>query len=92
MITIELPRVLTPYADSNSLVTIDASVRTVRDALTALGSRFPGVVDRVLDERGAVRTHVNVFLNEESIRFMEGLDTPVPEQSNLMIVAAVSGG
>lgn len=92
MITIALPRVLAPYADSNSVVTVDDSVRTVRDALAALGARFPGVVDRVLDERGIVRTHVNVFLNEESIRFMDGLDTPVPEESNLMIVAAVSGG
>jgi len=92
MITIELPRVLAPFANSNSVVTVDESCQTVRDALAALGSRFPGVVDRVVDERGDVRTHVNVFLNEESIRLMDGLDTRVPEQSNLMIVAAVSGG
>ncbi len=92
MITIELPRVLVPYAGSKSVVMVNESCPTVRDALVALGSRYPGVADRVVDERGEVRTHVNVFLNDESIRFMEGLDTQMPESSNLMIVAAVSGG
>lgn len=92
MITIELPRVLSPFAESRSHVTVDRACPTVRDALASLGSRFPGVIDRVLDERGNVRTHVNMFLGEENIRFMEGLETPVPDKSTLMIVAAVSGG
>ncbi|MBA3343348.1 MAG: MoaD/ThiS family protein [Gemmatimonadaceae bacterium] len=92
MITIELPRVLAPYAGSSTVVTVEESCATVGDALNALSSRFPGVVDRVVDERGMVRQHVNVFVNEESTRFLQGLATPVPEGSNVLIVAAVSGG
>ena len=65
---------------------------TVGDALAALATRAPGVVDRVLDECGVLRPHVNVFVGEESIRFLGGLDAPVPEGSTITIVPAVSGG
>lgn len=92
MITIELPRVLAPFAGSSTIVSVDDSCATLSDAFDVLNAKFPGVVDRVLDERGLVRPHVNVFLNDESIRFLDGLRTPVPEGSSIMIVAAVSGG
>lgn len=49
MITFELPQVLVSYANPNSVGTVDESCQTVRDALAALGSRFSGVVDRVMD-------------------------------------------
>jgi molybdopterin converting factor small subunit len=48
--------------------------------------------DRVLDEKGEVRQHINVFVGEESIRFANGLATAVPEKSEILIVPAVSGG
>ena len=67
-------------------------VRTVRDALTALAAEHPGVVDRVLTEQGEVREHINIFVDSESVRFLQGLATPVPEGSTLVILAAVSGG
>lgn len=92
MITIELPRALGPYAGGETRVVIDEPCATVGGALAALGSRSPGALDRVLDERGEVRPHVNVFLNGESIRFLDGLATPAPAGSSILIVAAVSGG
>ena len=92
MITVELPRALAPYAGSKPVIELDDPCSDVGEALSALASRFPGVGDRVVDERGAVRQHVNVFVDDENIRFREGLRTPVSEGSNVLIVAAVSGG
>lgn len=92
MITIELATALAPYARSGNVVLLDEPCETVRDALAALASRSPGVADRVMDEQGQVRQHVNIFVDDSSIRFLRGLETPVPDGSRLFIVAAVSGG
>jgi len=91
-ITVELPSALRPYAGGSPEVTLQDRVATVRDALDVLAGRHAGVVDRVMDERGAVRQHVNVFVDGENIRFLDGLGTGVGESSTIVIVPAVSGG
>ena len=91
-ITIALPSALQPYAAGSTEVTVDGGCGTVGEALRALGDRHAGVVDRVMDERGAVRQHVNVFVDGENIRFLDGLRTPVAPASTIVIVPAVSGG
>ena len=92
MITIELPRALGLSVDGKTTVVLDEPCATVGDALAALGRRSPGVLDRVIDEQGDVRMHVNVFRNGESIRFLDGLRTSIPEGSTILILAAISGG
>ncbi len=92
MITIELPKALGLSVDGKTEVEITEPCRTVGDALAALGRRSPGVLDRVIDERGDVRMHVNVFRDGESIRFLDGLRTSVPDGSTILILAAISGG
>jgi len=92
VITIELPKALGLSVDGKTTVVIDAPCVTVGDALAALGRRSPGVLDRVIDERGDVRMHVNVFRNGESIRFLEGLRTPVSDGMTILVLAAISGG
>ena len=84
------PCIPTRAAAARSSSTIPAS--TVQDALSAVGKQWPGVLDRVMTEQGAVREHVNVFVGEDSIRFANGLATPVDDGDTIMIVAAVSGG
>lgn len=64
----------------------------VRAALAALFQRHPGLRDRILTEPGEVRMHVNIFVNEDSIRTLGGLSAPVPDGAALWILAAVSGG
>jgi len=86
------PGALYPYSRGNSTLTLEDSCTTVGDALCVIGSRWPGVLDRVMTEQGAVREHVNIFVCEESIRFADGLATPVGDGDTIMIVAAVSGG
>jgi molybdopterin synthase sulfur carrier subunit len=92
VITIELPKALGLSVDGKNEVTIDEPCATVGDALSALGRRAPGVLDRVVDEQGEVRTHVNVFTDGESIRFLDGLKTTVGNDSKILILSAISGG
>ena len=91
-IAVVLPRALYPYARGSSTLVVDDPCTTVQDALSAVGKRWPGVLDRVMTEQGTVREHVNVFVGEDSIRFVNGLATPVDDGDTIMIVAAVSGG
>ena len=92
MITIELPKALGLTVDGKTTITIDEPCVTVGDALAALGARSPGLLDRVIDEQGDVRMHVNVFSNGESIRLLDGLRTPISAGSTILILAAISGG
>lgn len=92
MVSIELPRALSPYASGRTSLALDEPCATVGEALEALRSHAAGVVDRVLTEQGEVRPHVNVFVDNESIRFLQGLQTPVSGDSRILIIAAVSGG
>ena len=91
-ITFALPGALLPYAGGRSQVTVGARCGTVAEALHALAESHGGVVDRVLDEQGEVRRHVNVFVDGENVRFLSGLATPVAENSTIVIFPAVSGG
>ena len=92
MITFELPRALRPHAEGSTEVVVEAPCATVREALEALATYWPGVTERVLDERGEIRPHVNIFVEAESVRFLRGLDTPVAERDTITILPAVSGG
>ena len=92
MITIEIPAALQQFAAARAAVRLNRPVGTVRDALAALAAEHPGVIDRVLTEQGDVREHINIFVDTESIRFQQGLATPVSEGATLVILAAVSGG
>ncbi len=65
---------------------------TVGEVLAGLQSVYPGVHDAAVDERGAIRPHVNVFVGDENVRFLDGLATPVPPDAEVWILPAVSGG
>jgi molybdopterin converting factor small subunit len=91
-VRILLPAYLRPYAAGRQGLEVEGAPGTVREALLSLRALHPGVIDRVLTERGEVRRHVNIFVGDESIRWTGGLDTPLPEGSEIAIVPAVSGG
>ena len=63
-----------------------------RDVLGNLDGAHPGFADRLLDDDGNLRRFVNVFVADDDIRFLEGLDTPVPDGSEVSIIPAVAGG
>ncbi|MEY2468414.1 MAG: sulfur-carrier protein [Actinomycetota bacterium] len=86
---VRIPTQLRPLAGGASELTVEGE--TVGDVLKALDVAHPGFADRLFDESGALRRFVNVFLGEEDVRFLDGLNTPVAGQS-LSIVPAVAGG
>jgi molybdopterin converting factor small subunit len=92
LITVELPKALCCYADDKSSLVLDEPCQTVGDALAALGRKSPGALDRIMDEQGTVRRHVNIFVNGENIRFLDGLNTPAGDGATILVIAAVSGG
>ena len=95
LLRVRLPSALGAYAGGQRQLTValpDDGVATVELTLAELGRAHPGVHQRVLDERGALRRHVNVFVNGESIRYLDGVETPVGDGDEVWILPAVSGG
>lgn len=92
LITVELPKALCSYADDKSSLVLEEAGTTVGDALAALGRKSPGALDRIVDEQGTVRRHVNIFVDGENIRFLDGLSTPAADGATIVVLAAVSGG
>ena len=91
-ISVVLPHALTPYSRGAGTLVVEQPCATVADALAAVAARWPAVTDRVLTEQGELRRHVNVFVGEESVKFMDGLSTPIEDGATITIVPAVSGG
>jgi len=94
-ITFEIPSPLRVHSRGNATATIDSgmsSCPSVRDALGALATQYPRVVDSVITEQGELRPHVNVFVDGENTRYTDGLHTPVRDSSTIIILAAISGG
>lgn len=92
-VTVRVPTALRTFSDGRSSVAVHADAgATVADVLAALAGDCPGVLDRVLDEQGALRRHVNVYVGDEDARVLGGLDAVVPDGAEISILPAVSGG
>ena len=89
-ITIHVPGVLRAHCEGASELSLSAP--NVRAALEQLERRYPALYRSVCDETGAVRRHVNLFVNMSSVRDREGLDTPLLSGDVVTILPAVSGG
>jgi molybdopterin synthase sulfur carrier subunit len=89
-IAVRIPTQLRPLAGGASELKVDGT--TVGEVLKALDAAHPGFADRLFDETGGLRRFVNVFLAEEDVRVLDGLNTPVADGQELSIVPAVAGG
>jgi molybdopterin synthase sulfur carrier subunit len=89
-ITIHLPGTLRPYCAGASEITLPAA--TVRGALELLERERPALYGNVCDETGAVRRHLNVFVNSDNVRDLDGLETRLNPGDVLTFLPAVSGG
>lgn len=91
-VTIRIPTYLASFAGGQNALALSGSPATVTAALEALWEVHPGLRDRIVDEQGEVRQHINIFVGDEAIRFGDGLSTKVPANTEILIVPAVSGG
>lgn len=91
-LTVVLPSQLRELAGGRGTIELGARPDTVGGALEELRREYPAVYDRILTERHEIRPHVNLFVGRNDIRWSGGLETPVPEGSELVVIPSVSGG
>lgn len=88
-VTVRIPTPLRTLTGGNDEVSAQGS--TVRAVIDDLERSYPGIKDRVCDEKG-VRRFVNIYANDEDIRFLENLDTELKDGDSMQIVPAIAGG
>ena len=89
-VKVRIPSQLRGLTAGSSEVAVDGA--TVGEVLKALDALHPGFQGRLFDDNGKLRRFVNVFVDEEDVRFLQGLDTPLDEGTTVSIVPAVAGG
>ena len=87
---VRIPTPLRKLTHNEELIEINAA--TIGEAIVELQTRFPGIQERLVDEKGEVRRFVNVYVNDEDIRFADGLHTAVHDGDCLTLLCAVAGG
>ena len=88
-IKVQIPTPMRQHTDGQALVQVGGG--TVQGVLDSLGEKYPGLTSRIF-ENGQVRRFVNLYLNEEDIRYLDNLATPVKDGDELAIIPAVAGG
>lgn len=89
-VTVRVPTTLRTLTGGASEVVVEAG--TVGEVVTALEATYPGFRDRLVGEDGKLRRFVNVFVSDDDVRFLQGLETVVPVGETVSIVPAVAGG
>ena len=89
-VTLFVPGVLRRYCEGRSQ--LELASRTVQSALDELERNYPALYRNVCDETGRVRQHVNVFVNRDHIRNLDGMQTPLSAGDSIIVLPAVSGG
>lgn len=85
-----LPTPLRPYANNQAQVPVEGA--TVGQALEDLVHRYPSLKPHLFNEQGQLRPFVNLFLDGEDVRYLNGLDTPLAPEAQLRIVPSIAGG
>jgi sulfur-carrier protein len=89
-VTVKLPTILRKHAAGEAKVGADGA--TVRDVLSDLEGKYPGITKNVLAEDGGLHRFINVYLNDEDVRFGGGLETKLESKDEVSIIPAVAGG
>ena len=90
MANVRIPTPLRKLTEGKEEVTVSGA--TVGEVITSLEAAYPGIKARICDDTGAVRKFVNIFANDEDIRFLKNLDTPLKDSDEVSIVPAIAGG
>ena len=89
-VQVNLPTVLRPHAGGERTISVEGE--TVGEVLNALVARYPGMNGQVIDDTGALHKFVNIYINDDDVRYLSGVDTPVGATDELSILPAVAGG
>ncbi len=89
-VLVRIPTPLRPLANGQNEVQLAGG--NVREILENLVSSYPGIRERLMDEKGEVRRFINIYVNEEDIRFLDGTQTRIKDGDELSIIPAIAGG
>jgi molybdopterin synthase sulfur carrier subunit len=89
-VKVKLPQILRKFSGGEAIVVADGS--TLREVLKDLESRYPGITRNVVNDEGALHRFINVYVNDEDVRYLGSLETPVKEGDTVSILPAVAGG
>jgi molybdopterin synthase sulfur carrier subunit len=90
MIKVRIPTPLRPL--TKGLGEVEAKAASIADMIGSLDALYPGLKDRLCDDKGELRRFVNIYVNEEDIRFLKGKDTSLKDGDEVSIVPAIAGG
>lgn len=89
-VQVRLPTVLRTHAGGVAVVSVGGA--TIGDVLGKLVAEYPGLAGQVVQEDGSLHKFVNVYLDDDDVRYLSGLETPVPDGAEISILPAVAGG
>ena len=89
-VSVRIPTILRTYTGGESEVSAQGS--TLAEVLDDLETNYTGIKARILDEQGAIRRFVNVYVGNDDVRFLDALDTKTPEGTQVSVIPAVAGG
>lgn len=89
-VEVRVPAILQSAVGGQKVVRVEG--QTVGEILDRLEQQFPGIKKLLLDENGEIRRHINIYLNDEDVRFLQRLDTPIRDGDVLSILPALAGG
>ncbi|MCU0302361.1 MAG: MoaD/ThiS family protein [Candidatus Nanopelagicales bacterium] len=91
-VAVRIPTILRSYTGGEAEVRVEPAEPTLSGTIAALEAAYPGLSARVLDDAGALRRFVNVYVDDEDVRFEGGLATATPAGAQVSIIPAVAGG
>jgi molybdopterin synthase sulfur carrier subunit len=89
-VTVRIPTTMRPLTGGEKQVSVEPGSLT--EVIAALDAAHPGLGDRLVDEDGGLRKFVNIFVDDDDVRFLDGLDTKVGDGLTVSIIPAVAGG
>jgi sulfur-carrier protein len=89
-VTVRIPTTMRPLTGGDKQVSVETG--TLSEIVTALDAAHPGLGDRLVDDQGALRKFVNIFVDDDDVRYLDGLDTKVGDGITVSIIPAVAGG
>lgn len=89
-VTVLIPNPLREYTDGKKEVTVSGD--SVKKVFEVLDQRYPGIEDQIYNEENQLRDYLNIFIDDEDIRFKDGLETSLEEGTEISIIPAIAGG
>jgi molybdopterin converting factor small subunit len=89
-VSVRIPTILRTYPGGESEVSAEGA--TLTEVLDSLDSSYAGIKGRIIDEKGELRRFVNVYVGNDDVRFLDNLQTPTPDGTQISVIPAVAGG